>query len=147
MKIVKKEDLAKLLLDYDVPFDERKSIVTEEFNIPLEDTIEDGEQFLDYVYDIYMKTVEEYELTTKALYRKEKIGKKRTGTIKEFIINIIEKRKVLKVEELHKIVDEEFHYSDNGKNPRTRCRKVIQQLVVEDKIKVTGEEKLITWKD
>ena len=146
MKIVKKEDLAKLLLDYGTPFDERKSLVTGEFEIDLPDNIEDGEPFLDFVYSIYMRTVEEYELQTKALYRKDKLKVSKKYTKKSFIIDVIQKRGTLVLEELHKIVDSEFKYSENGKHPRTRCRKVLQQLVVENKVHFNVEKRVITWK-
>jgi hypothetical protein len=146
MKIVKKEDLAKLLLDYETPFDERKSLVTGEFEINLPDDIEDGEPFLDFVYDVYMRTVEEYELQTKALYIKDNSKKKGQPTKKSFIIDVIQKRETLMLEELHRIVDSEFKYSESGKNPRTRCRKVLQQLIVENKITYNIEERVIKWK-
>jgi len=146
MKIVKKEDLAKLLLDYETPFDERKSLVTGEFEIDLPDDIEDGEPFLNFVYDVYMRTIEEYELQTKALYRKDKPKESKKHTKKGFIIDIIQKRSTLTLEELHRIVDSEFDYSKNGKHPRTRCRKVLQQLVVENKINFNVEEHIIVWK-
>ena len=146
MQIVKKEDLAKLLLDSETPFDERKSLVTGEFEIDLPDDIEDGEPFLDYVYDVYMRTIEEYELQTKALYRRDKQKEGKKHTKKSFIIDVIQKRDTLSLEELHNIVDTEYKYSEAGKHPRTRCRKVLQQLVVENRIHFNVEERIITWK-
>jgi len=144
MELVSRQDLANLILNKDVPFDERKDLITQEFHIDLPLEIEDGEPLLDYVYSYYLKMVEQYQLKDRTLYKTEKKPTEREGTIKEFIINTIMVKKSLSIKELHEIVDAEYNYSKIGKNPRTRCRKVIQQLQTQMKILVSSE-KQITW--
>jgi len=144
MELVSRQDLANLILNKDVPFDERKDLITQEFHIDLPLEIEDGEPLLDYVYSYYLKMVEQYQLKDRTLYKTEKKPTEREGTIKEFIINTIMVKKSLSIKELHEIVDVEYNYSKIGKNPRTRCRKVIQQLQTQMKILVSSE-KQITW--
>jgi hypothetical protein len=146
MELVTKQDLANLLLNKDIPFDERKELITQEFHIDLPPEIEDGEPLVDFVYDYYLKMVELYQLKDRTLYKVEKKPTERDGTIKEFIINIIMVKKNLSILELHKIVDDEYKYSEIGKTPRTRCRKVIQQLTLQKKIIVTSEKQII-WQE
>jgi len=143
MELVTKQDLANLILNKDIPFDERKELITQEFHIDLPPDIEDGESILNFVYDYYLKMVELYQLKDRSLYKVEKKPTEREGTIKEFIINTIMVKKNLSIGELQKIVDEEYKYSDVGKTPRTRCRKVIQQLTLQKKITVTSEKQII----
>lgn len=143
MELVTKQDLANLILNNDIPFDERKELITQEFHIDLPPDIEDGEPLLNFVYDYYLKMVELYQLKDRSLYKVEKKPTEREGTIKEFIINTIIVKKNLSIGELQKIVDEEYNYSDVGKTPRTRCRKVIQQLTIQKKITVTSEKQII----
>lgn len=144
MELVTKQDLGNLILNKEIPFDERKELITQEFHIDLPPDIEDGEALVNFVYDYYLKMVELYQLKDRTLYKTEKKHNEKQGTIKEFIINTIMVKKQLYIGELHKIVDEEYEYSNVGKTPRTRCRKVVEQLRILNKITVTSE-KLITW--
>jgi hypothetical protein len=148
MEIVSKEQFAALILDEDVAFDERKELVIKEFGITLPDEIQDGEPFLEHVYGIYQLAIEKYKLTEKMMYRKEEKPKEREGTIKEFIIKTIIEEKNLLITGLHKIINEAYpdRYVKQGKNSRTRCRKVIDQLKLENKLEETKDKRII-WKD
>jgi len=145
MELVTKQDIANLILNNDIPFDERKELITQEFHIDLPLDIEDGEPILNFVYDYYLRMVELYQLKDRTLYKTEKKPEEKDGTIKEFIVNTLMVKKNLSISELHKIVDDEYKekYSEVGKTPRTRCRKVIQQLTIQKKITVTSEKQII----
>lgn len=146
METVTREDLAKLLLREDLSFEEALLTVKDEFRIPVPPEIETSEALLEHVYNYYIQSIELYQLASKELYKKEKSESEKEGTKKEFIVNYIITKKDLTLKELHDAVDEEFEYSKIGKSPRTRCRKVIQQLRNQNKIKFYPEEKRIVWK-
>jgi hypothetical protein len=135
IKLITKEEFARVLLDYSVSFNDRLTLVREEFQIEIPNTIQDGQVFLDCVYDKYLQLVEEYNLNTKIPYvprKKENPDENK----KEFIIQMIFDKKSIMYDDLYEIVDKKFEYWKYGKSPRTRIRKVLQKLEAEKLIRV-----------
>jgi len=130
MKLVTKEEFARLLLDETIPFDDRKSVVVNDFHIEIPPDLSTSESLLTFVYDYYIKAMEIYQMEKKRVYVKAP-KKERKGTIKEWIINYIVETKELTLEQLKKAVNAEFEYSKDGKSPRTRIRKVLTQMETE----------------
>lgn len=137
MEIVSIDDFRRLLLDSLSSFDERKELVIEEFGIDLPPDLEDGEPFLLFVYDYYIKSINVYNLTEQRIIKKGSKQVERTGTVKEFILEYLEEHKntELKISDLRSVVDLKFEYSKKGKNPRTRVRKVLEEVELRGQLK------------
>lgn len=141
MRLVSRQEFAKLLLDEGIPFDDRKNLVINDFGLEIPSDIQSSEALLEYVYDYYLKAMEVLQLEKKKLYVKSE-KKPREGTVKDWIVNYIITKKSLTQAELRKAVDERFEYSKDGKSPRTRIRKVLMEMESSKLIRRSGPDSI-----
>ncbi|HLD98210.1 MAG TPA: hypothetical protein VI815_02710 [Candidatus Nanoarchaeia archaeon] len=138
VKIIGKEDFRRCVLNYDLPFSQRLALVKEEFDLEMPDHIEDGEPFLDLVYSKYMNMVNEFQLMKNVKYSIQRNKENPTESKKSFIVKtIFESKNGIFYKELYDTVDVKFEYSKYGQSPRTRLRKVIEELTMKNLIEDT----------
>lgn len=142
IKIVPRERFQELLLDYSIPFEERKNLVIHDWGLELPSNIQDGEEFLDFVYNHYLKVMDDYLIYDNQKFIKTK--NKSSETRKDFIANLIQMKGMITYQEIVVAVNEKYGYAEIGKSPSTRIRNTLKDLILTDKVAI-GDNDEIKW--
>lgn len=142
IQVVSKEKFESLLLDYSIPFEDRKNLVVHDWGLPLPSSLQDGDEFLNFVYEHYLKVMDDYLIYDNQKFIKQK--NKSEETRKEFITNIIRTKDIVTYQEIVNQVNEKYGYAEIGKSPSTRIRNTLKELILTDKIAI-GDNDEIKW--
>lgn len=134
LKVFSKEDFERVILvDDGKNFFDKRAEIERDLGIEIPEDLSSLEDIVEYAFNIYQKTLEDFELNKLKVVR-FKSNKKNVGVSKkDWIINWIDEHSkpqgFINYKELEKDTDAFFGYSAQGKNPRTRIRNVLKELI------------------
>jgi hypothetical protein len=142
--IIPKEKFANMLLAEGIPFTERKQVVEDEMDLKIPEDLPDGDQFLNYVYNAYLKAMDHYRMG--ALSPKTVRTNKGKASRKDFIVNWIKANAPTTYKQIMDAVNKEFpEYEQVGKPPRTRINRVLKELSAMNWIHIDADRNIL-WR-